>query len=315
MEQPAVALSHVVHHYGDRRALDDVSLTVPAGERFGLLGPNGSGKTTLFRILATLLPPSEGTARVAGFDCVREAATVRRHLGVVFQSPALDPELTVSENLRFHAALYGLHGAEARQRIDTLLGRFGLADRAGDRAGTLSGGQQRRVDLARGLLHTPRVLLLDEPTTGLDPAARRAFWDTLDALQQEEHLTVIVATHLLDEAEACDRLALLDRGRLVAQGTPADLKAALGEETLWLEADDPEALAERLEARFGLSPRIVGHRLQLSHPDVVSLLPALYEAFGNVIHSATIRPPSLEDVFLLHAGHLLEPSGEPHLEA
>ncbi|QXD14898.1 ABC transporter ATP-binding protein [Rhodocaloribacter litoris] len=306
----AVECKHIAHRYGEHPALNDVTFSVKEGERFGLLGPNGSGKTTLFRILSTLLPPTEGTASVLGFDCVHRPDAVRRRLGVVFQQPALDDELTVTENLRFHAALYGLRGNTRTRRIDTLLNRFGLADRAGDRAGTLSGGLRRRVDLVRGLLHAPRLLLLDEPSTGLDPAARHAFWNAIDRLRHDEHTTILLATHLLEEAETCDRLALLDRGRLVALGTPADLKAALGAETLWLAADDPVALCARIRERFGLAARPVGGQVQLSHPEAHTLLATLYDAFGSTIRSATVRPPTLEDVFMVHTGHRLDEPGE-----
>lgn len=302
----AVRLDGLTHRYGDRLALHDVRLVVTPGTLFGLLGPNGGGKTTLFRILATLMPPTAGTAAVFGFDTVAAPEAVRRRLGVVFQQPALDAELTVLENLRFHAAFYGLRGAEREARIDTLLARFGLAERARSRVGTLSGGLQRRADLARGLLHAPPLLLLDEPTTGLDPAARRAFWEVLDDLRRTEGITFVVATHLLEEAEACDRLALLDCGHLRAEGTPAALKAALGEEALWLETSTPAALAEAVAARFAVPVRRVGNRLQVRAPNAAALLAPLYDAFGGQLTSATLRRPTLEDVFFVHTGRALD---------
>ena len=306
----AVDIQHLTHRYGDLVAVHDLSLQVEAGTLFGLLGPNGGGKTTLFRILSTLLPPSEGQARVFGHDTVAEPEAARRRLGMVFQHAALDDELTVVENLRFHGALYGLRGTALTQRIDQLLATFGLTDRAGDRTKTLSGGLQRRVDLARGLLHTPDLLLLDEPTTGLDPGARHSFWQTLDRLRRTEGTTLVVATHLMDEAVACDRVGILDRGRLVAAGEPAALCAALGDETLWLETDAPADLADRLEAQFNLSVHRAGDALQVAHPDAPRLLHQLYDAFGDRIRSATVRKPTLEDVFLHHTGYALADARE-----
>ncbi len=316
MSEPAVSLRHITHRYGNHIALRDVSFEVETGTLFGLLGPNGGGKTTLFRILSTLLRPSEGTALVFGADTVHAAHAVRRNLGVIFQQPALDEELSVVENLRIHGALYGIDRRTLTERIETLLERFGLQGRARERVKALSGGLKRRVDLARGLLHGPRLLLLDEPTTGLDPVARRAFWDALEPLHHEEGATIIVATHLLDEADTCDHIAILDRGRLVALGAPDTLKAELGEATLWLSAEDPAALARDLRTRFGFEARIIGGQVQVRHPDPPAILPAIYEALGSVIRSATVRTPTLEDVFMVHAGHGLdETAPEPSLTA
>ena len=310
MPAPAVFIDRVSHRYGAHVALREVTLVVEEGQLVGLLGPNGGGKTTLFRILSTLLRPSEGTARVFGFDAAAQPEEVRRRLGVVFQQPALDEQLTLRENLRFHGALYGLSGTALRERIDVLLDHFGLADRAGDRVGTLSGGLARRADLARGLLHRPPLLLLDEPTTGLDPVARHAFWQALARLRRSENTTLLVATHLLDEADACDEVAILDQGRLVAQGAPGALKDDLGEETLWIEAADAEGLRDRIEAQFGVPARVVGGTVQVATPDAPQILSALYDAFRDRIQSATVRKPTLEDVFLHHAGHRMTDAAE-----
>lgn len=299
----AVAIQSVSHRYGERVALRDVSFTVEPGALFGVLGPNGSGKTTLFRILATLMPPSEGTARVFNADTAQQGGAVRQQLGLVFQSPALDAKLTVRENLRFHGALYGLNGSALHDRIDALLLQFDVADRAHDAVETLSGGLQRRVDLARGLLHRPDVLLLDEPTTGLDPAARRTFWQVLDRLRRSEGTTMLLATHLMEEAERCDTVAILDAGKLVASGAPDALKAELGDETLWLETTAPEPLRDRIQAQFGIEARVIGGAVQISHPEAPSLLASLYDAFGDRIDSATVRAPTLDDVFMVRTGH------------
>jgi ABC-2 type transport system ATP-binding protein len=303
MASPAVNIQSVSYQYGDRTALDDVSFSVASSSLFGVLGPNGSGKTTLFRILATLIPPRAGTARVFGLDTTRDAHAVRQRLGLVFQSPALDEKLTVRENLRFHGALYGLSGPSLHDRIDALLERFGVLDRADDAVDTLSGGLQRRADLARGLLHRPDVLLLDEPTTGLDPTARRTFWQTLGRLRSTEGTTMIVATHLMEEAERCDRVAILDEGLLVATGTPHELTRALGEETIWLATDDPAALRDRIEAQFGLDAAVLDGMVHLAPDDAPQLLSALYDAFGGTIDSATVRTPTLDDVFMVRTGH------------
>ena len=303
MPDPAVDIDGVSHQYGDHQALRDLTLSIPDGALFGLLGPNGSGKTTLFRILATLMPPTTGTACVFGLDTTLQPSAVRERLGSVFQAYALDENLTVRENLRFQGALYGLTGASLTKRIDELLDRFGVLDRAEDAVDTLSGGLQRRVDLARGLLHQPDLLLLDEPTTGLDPAARRTFWDAITRLRHAEGTTLLVATHLMEEAERCDTVAILSDGACVAEGAPDTLKADLGRETLWLDSDDPDSLRDRVATQFGVEARIIGGRVQVEHPDAPSLLPSLYEALGDHIRSATLRHPTLEDVFMMHAGN------------
>jgi ABC-2 type transport system ATP-binding protein len=299
---PAVDIQGVTHRYGTHVALRDVSLQVAPGGLYGLLGPNGSGKTTLFRILSTLMPPSEGRAQVFGVDTTQDAEAVRQRLGVVFQDEALDDNLTVRENLRFQASLYGLHGAERHERIDALLARLDISDRADDAVSELSGGLRRRADLARGLLHRPDLLLLDEPTTGLDPAARRAFWTAIGRLREEEGTTLLLATHLMDEAERCDRVGILSDGALVIDGAPDALKADLGNETLWLESADPMGLRDRIDAQFGEPTRLVGTMVQVAPPDPPAFLAALYEALGDRIRSATLRTPTLEDVFMVHAG-------------
>ncbi len=310
MAVPSVDIRGVTHRYGSHVALRDVSLQVAPGTLYGLLGPNGSGKTTLFRLLSTLMPPTEGAVRVFGLDPTKEPGAVRQRLGVVFQDEALDESLTVRENLRFQAALYGLHGADRRERIDALLTRLDVADRADDAVADLSGGLRRRADLARGLLHRPNLLLLDEPTTGLDPAARRSFWTAVRRLRETEGTTLLLATHLMDEAERCDRVGILSDGGLVAEGAPDALKAELGDETLWLETDEPRTLRNRIDAQFGVSTRIVGSMVQVAPPDPPAFFSRLYETLGDRIRSATLRTPTLEDVFMVHAGVVSEEERE-----
>lgn len=302
MTDAAVDIQGVTHRYGEHRALRDVTLQVASGTLYGLLGPNGSGKTTLFRILSTLMPPSEGQAEVFGMDTTQSSDAVRKRIGVVFQSEALDDALTVRENLRFQAGLYGLHGTARRERTEALLERLGVADRADDPVEELSGGLRRRADLARGLLHRPDLLLLDEPTSGLDPAARRTFWTAVERLREAEGTTLLLATHLMDEAERCDRVGILSEGTLVADGTPSALKDDLGDETLWLETDSPSLLRDRIETQFGVPTRVVGSVVQVAPSDPPAFLASLYEAVGHRIRSATIRTPTLEDAFMVHAG-------------
>lgn len=294
------------HRYGDRPALVDVSFRVRPGERLGLLGPNGSGKTTLFRVLATLVPPQTGTVRVFGQDLVEGRQQIRRRLGVVFQSPSLDKELTVAENLRHHGHLYGWRGAALADRIATLLDRFALADRAGDRTKTLSGGLRRRVEIAKSLLPQPALLLLDEPSTGLDPLARRELTEHLRQLGSTDGVTVLLTTHLMEEAEHCDRLAVLDRGRLVALDTPAALKSQIGGDVITIEAHAPAQLQGRVQERFQLPVALVDGTLRIERPAGHRFVAELVEAFPGQVRGVQVGPPTLEDVFVHLTGHRFE---------
>ncbi|HEX3662248.1 MAG TPA: ABC transporter ATP-binding protein [Acidobacteriaceae bacterium] len=301
-----IALDRVSHDYGTRRALDELSFTVNRGEIFGLLGPNGSGKTTLFRILSTLMVPSGGRATLQGFDVAREPNQVRQQIGIVFQARSLDPKLTVAENLKHQGHLYGLHGALLRTRIQEVLTRVGLLDRSSDLVETLSGGQQRRVELAKGLIHSPEVLLLDEPSTGLDPGARRDLWLYLRTLRDQEGVTVLVTTHLMEEAEHCDRLAILNEGKLVALGSPAELKAQIGGDVVALETADPEQaaqLAAQLAGRFGVHPVVVDQFVRVEREQGHRFAAEIVEAFPGKIEAVSVAKPSLEDVFIDRTGH------------
>jgi ABC-2 type transport system ATP-binding protein len=280
----AIEVREITHRYDDRIALKGVSFDVQPAEIFGLLGPNGSGKTTLFRILSTLMIPSGGSARIAGFDPAMQPGMVRRNIGVVFQAQSVDVKLTAAENLWHQGHLYGLSGALLKNRIQEMLGRVGLLDRANDRVETLSGGQQRRVELAKGLMHRPAVLLLDEPTTGLDPGARRDLWQYLQILRDEERVTVIVTTHLMEEAERCDRLAILSEGALVALGTPAELKSLIGGDVVVLEAADPQGLAMRIQSRFGIPTNVVDGKIRLEREQGHRFIPDVMEAFRRCLH-------------------------------
>ncbi len=288
-----------------RKALDGLSFQVAAGEIFGFLGPNGGGKTTLFRILATLARPQGGTVRVFGTDLASQAPAVRRRLGVVFQNPSLDIHLTVRENLVHQGHLYGLGGRDLAGRIDAALERFGLSDRGSQRALELSGGLRRRVEIAKALLHGPRLLLLDEPSTGLDPGARRDLWSTLEDLRREG-VTVLLTTHFMEEGDRCDRLALIDRGILVGEGSPAAMKEEIGGDVITLSAPDLEALSRDLGTRFpDLAPEIRDGAVRLERERGHELVARLIEALPGRVDSVTVARPTLEDVFLHRTGRRL----------
>lgn len=300
---PPVTVDGVSHSYGDRVALDGVALRVEAGEVFGLLGPNGGGKTTLFRILSTLIPIARGSAAIFGHDLRSNPHAVRREMGVIFQSPSLDKKLTVLENLGHQGRLYGLSGTTLMARIGEMLERVRLTDRAGDLVEKLSGGLQRRVEVAKSLLHRPKLLLLDEPTTGLDPGARKDLWDYLAELKRNEGTTVLVTTHLMDEAERCDRLAILDRGRIVAQDTPDALRKRIGGEVIIIQTNAPEKLREAIQKKFGGEPRILDDTVRVERADGHRWIGQLMEAFAGEIETVTIGRPTLEDVFVQLTGH------------
>lgn len=302
----AIQLSSITHRYGDRTALDNVSFSVRAAEIFGLLGPNGSGKTSLFSILSTLMLPSGGNASIMGADVATAANEVRRKIGVVFQAQSVDVKLSAAENLTHQGHLYGMRGRALSARVTEMLGRVGLSDRAHERVETFSGGMQRRVELAKGLLHRPSVLLLDEPTTGLDPGARRDLWKYLAQLRDSEGVTVLVTTHLMEEAEKCDRLAILNEGRLVGFDTPADLKSEIGGDVVIFDIADPAnapALAERISLRFALQATALGGKVRLEAANAPIFVTKAVEAFPGDIKGFSVRKPSLEDVFIRRTGH------------
>lgn len=301
--EPFIRVQQLRHAYDGRAALNGVSFEVYPAEIFGLLGPNGSGKTTLFRILSTLMLPSAGHASIMGYDAATDPAGVRRHIGVVFQAQSVDGKLSAEENLRHIGHLYGLRGRALKQRANEMLRRVGLAERAKDRVETFSGGMQRRLELAKGLLHRPSVLLLDEPTTGLDPGARRDLWQYLQILRDQERVTMIVTTHLMEEAERCDRLAILSHGNLVALGTPAELKQEIGGDVILLDTSAPEALASRIGARFRLETTVLDNQVRIECEAGHRFVPEVVEAFPGEITAISVSKPTLEDVFIRRTGH------------
>jgi len=299
----AVEIAEVSHRYGERQALDAVSFDVRGGEIFALLGPNGGGKTTLFRLLSTLIPLQAGAIRVLGDDVAQDVDAVRRTIGIVFQAPSLDKKLTVVENLRHQGRLYGLRGAALDARIDEMLARLRLEDRRRDLVETLSGGLRRRVELAKGMLHEPRVLILDEPSTGLDPGARSDLWEYLRLVRREQGTTVVLTTHLLEEADKADRLAILDRGKLVALDTPDRLRSTVGGDSLTIETDEPERLIAGLQERFGFAARRIDDAVRIEQADGHRWVAQVVEAFPGTVKSVTLGKPTLEDVFINRTGH------------
>jgi len=303
MNAAAVCIESLRHRYVEREALAGVSFEVAPREIFGLLGPNGSGKTTLFKILSTLVRPTDGRVRIFGHDLVSEAAAIRRRLGVVFQRPSVDGKLTVRENLHHHGHLYGLRGAALRQRADAMLDRLGLRERAGDLVETLSGGLQRRVELAKGLLHQPDLLLLDEPSTGLDPGARRDFNRYIAQLRDQEGVTVVLTTHYMEEAERCDRVGILHEGRLVSLGQPDQLKAEVGGDVVVIHPQNTELLQAKIRDRLGCDAVIVDGTLRVERPRGHEFIRDLVDAFPDEVKSVTFGKPTLEDVFIHLTGH------------
>ncbi|MFA7342672.1 MAG: ABC transporter ATP-binding protein [Terrimicrobiaceae bacterium] len=302
----AVSTKRLVKKYGSHTVLRGLDLEVVAGEMFALLGPNGSGKTTLFRILATLISPDGGSARVGGSDVVREPASVRAKIGVVFQSPSLDKKLTAHENLRYGGALYGMHGIPLRQRISELASSLRLEEKLDALVETLSGGQQRRVEIAKCLLARPEILLLDEPSTGLDPSARMDLWALVGNLRSSHGMTVVFTSHLMDESARADRVGILSEGSLVCVESPADLLAAAGPEVLRVATTDVPGVAGFLRAKCGLDPHSLEGEVRVSASEAHSVAARLAAEMPSAIASTTISKPTLEDVFLFKTGKRLD---------
>ena len=303
---PALRTSELTHRYGDRVALDRVTLAVAPREIFGLLGPNGGGKTTLFRILSTLVRPTSGSAEILGLDLLTATAALRSRIGVVFQAPSLDKKLKVRENLAHQGRLYGIAGRALRERIDHLLLEFNLRERANDLVETLSGGLQRRLEIAKSLLHRPELLLLDEPSTGLDPGARIDLWQTLYRLRDQQGVTVLLTTHLMEEAERCDRVAIIDRGKIVALNTPNALRAEIGGEVISARTQDATSLGERIAQSLGVEVSVLNDEVRIEHPEGAAFIATLVGKFPGEIDSVTLAKPTLEDVFIARTGRRLE---------
>ncbi|HEY7268780.1 MAG TPA: ATP-binding cassette domain-containing protein [Dehalococcoidia bacterium] len=304
----AITVESLSKRFGDFTAVDAVSFEVPQAEIFGFLGPNGAGKTTTISMLCTLLSPTSGRATIAGFDVARQAEAVRGQIGIVFQDSTLDERLTARENLAFHGQLYGLDRALITHRAAEMLERVGLDDRADDIVLTYSGGMKRRLEIARGLMHSPAVLFLDEPTVGLDPQTRRSLWSYAQSLRDTEGVTIFMTTHYMDEAEACDRIAVIDGGRIVALDSPSGLKAGLGGDVISVAGRDNAALAEEIRGRFEVEPRIEDDDIEFRVDSGETFVPLLFSRLSTPIERVSVRRPTLDDVFVALTGRQIRAS-------
>jgi ABC-2 type transport system ATP-binding protein len=299
---PAIAVEGLAKRYGDLEAVKGIGFEVAPGEVFGFLGPNGAGKTTTIGMLCTLVRPTGGAGRVAGHDIVGERDEVRRNIGLVFQDPTLDAYLTAEQNLRFHGELYGLPKAAMNERIGLVLDMVDLADRKDDKVETFSGGMKRRLEIARGLLHSPRVLFLDEPTVGLDPQTRAAIWGYIKQLKDTEDITIFLTTHYMEEAEYCDRIAIIDHGEIVVLDTPQALKGNVGKDRVQIVTGDDEAAIAALRGRFGIEAGVHEGAVTFSVPSGEEFVPRLFAELGVPIRSVHVARPSLDDVFMNYTG-------------
>jgi ABC-2 type transport system ATP-binding protein len=298
----AISVNDLRKSFGEIEAVRGVSFEVEAGEVFGFLGPNGAGKTTTINMLCTLAKPTSGSASVAGHDVVSARDDVRRHIGLVFQDPTLDGYLTAEQNLRLHAELYGVPRDLVAPRMRQLLEMVGLWERRGAQVLTYSGGMRRRLEIARGLMHSPRVLFLDEPTIGLDPQTRNSIWGYIRQLQETEEITIFMTTHYMDEAEFCGRIAIMDRGEIVALDTPAALKAQVGADRIRIETDDDAAAIAALRERFDLEATVSEGAVSFAVPGGAEFVPRLFAELGVPIRSVAVSRPDLDDVFMSHTG-------------
>jgi ABC-2 type transport system ATP-binding protein len=299
---PAIVVSDLRKSFGDVEAVSGVSFEVAAGEIFGFLGPNGAGKTTTINMLCTLTRPSGGSALVAGHDVVRERDDVRRHIGLVFQDQTLDGYLTAEQNLRMHAELYGVDSKLIPDRMRQVLEMVGLWERRDGQVMTFSGGMRRRLEIARGFLHSPRVLFLDEPTIGLDPQTRSSIWRYIRALQRSEQITIFMTTHYMDEAEFCDRIAIMDQGRIVVLDTPDALKAQVGADRVTIHTDDDAAAVAEVAERFGIEAQMAEGAVTFYVSAGEEFVPRLFAELGVPIRSVSVSRPTLDDVFMAHTG-------------
>jgi ABC-2 type transport system ATP-binding protein len=306
----AISVKDLRKRFGDFEAVKGVNFEVKTGEVFGFLGPNGAGKTTTINMLCTLTKPSEGSAEVAGFDVVAARDDVRRHIGLVFQDPTLDGYLTAEQNLRLHAELYGVESKVVKPRMEQVLKMVGLWERRDGQVMTFSGGMRRRLEIARGLMHSPRVLFLDEPTIGLDPQTRASIWGYIRQLQQSEEITIFMTTHYMDEAEFCGRIAIMDGGEVVALDTPEALKEAVGADRIRIETADDEKAIARLGKHFGLEATVSEGVVSFAVADGEAFVPRLFAELEVPIKSVSLSRPTLDDVFMSHTGSTIRDAEE-----
>jgi ABC-2 type transport system ATP-binding protein len=315
-QQAAITVAGLTKNYGDIEAVRGIDFEVPVGETFGFLGPNGAGKSTTIKMLCTLARPTSGSARVAGHEVTSERDAVRRNIGLVFQDTTLDNYLTGAQNLRFHAALYGVPAAAVEPRMRQVLEMVGLWERRDSVVMTYSGGMKRRLEIARGLLHAPHVLFLDEPTVGLDPQTRSSIWEYINDLKTREDITIFLTTHYMDEAEHCDRIAIIDHGKIVAIDTPEALKASVGKDRVQIQTADDDAAIKELADMFGLEAAIHEGAVTFSVESGEEFVPQLFARLGVPIRSVSVSRPSLDDVFMSYTGTTIrdaEASGTDHM--
>ena len=308
MSAPVVQVHDLVKRYGEIEAVRGINFEVTAGETFGFLGPNGAGKSTTIKILCTLANPSSGSARVAGYDVVKDRDTVRRNIGLVFQDTTLDSYLSGEQNLRFHADLYGVPRQQLAPRLKQVLEMVNLWDRRESIVSTYSGGMKRRLEIARGLLHAPRVLFLDEPTVGLDPQTRSSIWAYINDLKQREDITIFLTTHYMDEAENCDRIAIIDNGQIVAIDTPEALKASVGKDRVQISTADDQAAIAELKERFELEAAVHDGLVTFNVASGEQFVPRLFAELTVSIRSVSVHRPTLDDVFMSYTGRTIRDS-------
>jgi ABC-2 type transport system ATP-binding protein len=307
---PAISVRDLVKNYGEVRAVRGVNFEVAVGEVFGFLGPNGAGKTTTINMLCTLAKPTTGKAQVAGYDVVSERDDVRRHIGLVFQDPTLDGYLTAAQNLQLHAELYGVQSDLVEPRMRQVMEMVGLWDRKDSVVSTFSGGMRRRLEIARGLMHSPRVLFLDEPTIGLDPQTRRSIWSYIRELKEREEITIFMTTHYMDEAEWCDRIAIMDHGEIVALDSPAALKAGVGTDRVTIHTDDNDKAIEALARQFGIEAKVSEGSVVFGVSAGEEFVPRLFAEFEMPIRSVSVSRPTLDDVFMSYTGTTIRDAEE-----
>jgi ABC-2 type transport system ATP-binding protein len=307
---PAISVRDLVKSFGEVRAVRGVNFEVAMGEVFGFLGPNGAGKTTTINMLCTLAKPTSGGASVAGHDVVHERDNVRRNIGLVFQDPTLDGYLTAAQNLRLHAELYGVQSDLVEPRMRQVMEMVGLWDRKDSVVGTFSGGMRRRLEIARGLMHSPRVLFLDEPTIGLDPQTRRSIWTYIRELKEREEITIFMTTHYMDEAEWCDRIAIMDHGEIVALDSPDALKAGVGTDRVTIHTDDNDAAIAALQRQFEIEAKVSEGAVAFGVPAGEAFVPRLFAEFEMPIRSVSVSRPTLDDVFMSYTGTTIRDAEE-----
>jgi ABC-2 type transport system ATP-binding protein len=309
-DRPAIEVRRLVKDFGEVKAVRGVDFEVATGEVFGFLGPNGAGKTTTINMLCTLAKPTSGSATVAGHDVVRERDDVRRNIGLVFQDPTLDGYMTATQNLKLHAELYGVQSDLVQPRMEQVMTMVGLWDRRDSPVGTFSGGMRRRLEIARGLMHSPRVLFLDEPTIGLDPQTRRSIWSYIRELKEREEITIFMTTHYMDEAEWCDRIAIMDHGQIVALDSPETLKAGVGKDRVTIHTDDDQAAIATLQERFGIEAQVSEGAVTFGVESGEEFVPRLFAESGIAIRSVSVSRPTLDDVFMSYTGTTIRDAEE-----